>query len=200
MPMETLLDYDTGEIWYRKKKYRINTAYDNILRLQCMYAEEELDTGDKLELALKMLVHNSFKVWILSEQERAELLQKITQKYIQMPQKPENGTKKKIMDFRHDGAYIYASFRQAYGIDIIAERGKLSWHRFLNLLDGLPEKTKLREVMQIRAMEVPQPNGYNQKEIKNILELKSYYALPEECAGGQQGLDMLFSTLEGMAQ
>ncbi len=194
------MDYDSGKMWYRGKKYRINAAYDNILRIQCLYAEEELDAWDKLEQALKMLVQNSIKVWLLTGQERAELLQKITEKYIHIPQRSGNGTQKKIMDFRHDGAYIYASFRQAYGIDLIAERGKLSWHRFIDLLDGLPEKTKLREVMQIRAMEVPQPNGYNQKEIQNILELKSYYALPAESVGGQKGLDMLFSTLERMAR
>ena len=144
MLMETLMDYDTGKMWYRGKKYRINAAYDNILRIQCLYAEEELDAWDKLEQALKMLVRNSLKVWLLTGQERAELLQKITEKYIQIPQRSGNGTQKKIMDFRHDGAYIYASFRQAYGIDLIAERGKLSWHRFINLLDGLPEKTKLQ--------------------------------------------------------
>ena len=53
--------------------------------------------------------------------------------------------------------------------------------------------------MRIRAMDVPEPTKYNQKERQNIMELKAYYALPIKGVGGQKGLDMLFSTLEEMA-
>lgn len=54
--------------------------------------------------------------------------------------------------------------------------------------------------MHIREMEIPQFNGKNQKQIQEIQELKSYYALPVKGGGGQGGLDLLFSTLEGMAK
>ena len=53
--------------------------------------------------------------------------------------------------------------------------------------------------MRIRAMDVPEPNGHNQKEIQNIMELKSYYALPVEGGGGQSGLNALFAALEAEA-
>ena len=86
-----------------------------------------------------------------------------------------------------------------YGIDLIEQRGKLHWKKFLALFQGLSEKTKIREVMKIRSMEIPQLNRHNRKEIQSIMELKSYYALPVQGIGGKQGLDLLFSTLEGMA-
>lgn len=54
--------------------------------------------------------------------------------------------------------------------------------------------------MQIRQMELPRYNGKNAKEIQEINELKSYYALPVQGGGGQSGLDLLFHTLEGMAK
>ena len=49
-------------------------------------------------------------------------------------------------------------------------------------------------------MEVPPFNGKNARQIQEINELKSYYALPVKGGGGQSGLDLLFRTLEGMAK
>lgn len=197
--MGVLLDYSGENVEYKGKTYRTDTSYDTVLLLQRLYDEENLDPGDKINQALKMLTRNRFKVWFLTDMEKAELLKKITQEKINLPPRPKVGKQQKLMDFEADSEYIYASFQQAYGIDLLKERGRLQWKRFCELLDGLPEKTKLREVMRIRAMEIPEPTRYNQKERQNIAELKAYYALPVKGVGGQKGLDMLFSTLEGVA-
>ena len=149
--------------------------------------------------ALKILTRNPFKVWLLSDLEKVELLDQITKEKINLPKRPQIGPQRKLMDFEADSDYIYASFKQAYGMDLIKERGKLGWKNFCKLLDGLPDKTKLKEVMRIRAMDVPEPTKYNQKERQNIMELKAYYALPVKGTKGENGLDMLFSTLERMA-
>ena len=53
--------------------------------------------------------------------------------------------------------------------------------------------------MRIRTMDIPRFTGKNSKQIQEIQELKSYYALPVKGGGGQEGLDALFSTLERMA-
>ena len=92
------------------------------------------------------------------------------------------------------------SFMQDYQIDLIDEQGRLPWKKFLYLFNGLSSDTKIKQVMQIRSMEVPQYNGKNAKQIQQINELKSYYALPVRGGGGQSGLDMLLRTLEGMAK
>lgn len=99
-----------------------------------------------------------------------------------------------------DGDYIYASFMQAYKIDLIEEQGRLPWKKFLYLFNGLPADTKIKQIMRIRQMPVPEYNGKNSKEIQEINEMKSYYTLPVEGGGGQSGLDLLFHTLEGMAK
>ena len=197
--MGALLDYSGNSVNYNGKRYRVNVSYDTVLLVQRMYGEEMLDAGDKICMALKLLVRAPFKVWLLSDLEKAELLGVVMREKIQLPPRPVVGRPQKLMDFEADSDYIYASFKQAYGMDLIKERGRLTWRRFCDLLDGLPEKTKLKEVMRIRAMDVPEPTRYNQKERQNILELKAYYALPVSGSGGQAGLDRLFSTLEGMA-
>ena len=95
--------------------------------------------------------------------------------------------------------YIYASFLQDYGMDLVREQGKLHWKQFVALFQGLTSRTKIKEIMRIRVMDVPESNGHNQKEIQNIMELKSYYALPVEGGGGQSGLNALFAALEAEA-
>ncbi len=106
----------------------------------------------------------------------------------------------RALDFDLDAAYIFASFRQAYGVDLLKERGRLSWNQFLALFDGLPENTKIRQVMDIRTRELPVPTKYNQKEIGALRRLKACYALPG--AGGenyQDGLSKLFNALKSQA-
>lgn len=56
------------------------------------------------------------------------------------------------LDYELDGDLIYAAFLGQYGIDLV-EVEELHWHRFLALLKGLNETTKLREVMSYRCYE-----------------------------------------------
>ena len=113
---------------------------------------------------------------------------------------PSRNSSQRLVDFELDGEYIYASFFQDYGIDLIREQGRLHWKKFIALFQGLSDETKIKQVMRIRAMELPAPTKYNQKEIQNIMEMKSYYALPVIGGGGQEGLARLFSALEGMTR
>lgn len=197
--MSVLTDDSGNYVEYKGRKFRIRASFDVVLLLQRLYQEENLEPVDKINQALKMLTRDPIRVWCLTELEKAELLQKITDEKIKLPPRPKVGKQQKLMDFEADAEYIYASFRQAYGMNLVKEKGRLQWQRFCDLLDGLPEGTKLREVMKIRAMDIPDPTKYNQKERQSIMELKSYYALPVKGGGGQDGLDMLFSALEGVA-
>jgi Bacteriophage Gp15 protein len=66
---------------------------------------------------------------------------------------------------------------QAYHIDLIEEQGKLHWSKFNALLAGLPDGTKLIEVMKIRAWK-PQ-KGDSAKEKQRMRALQEEYALPD---------------------
>lgn len=198
--MGILLDYSKDVVIFKGKRYRVNTAFDTVLLVYKLYEEEILDASDKINQSLKMLTRNPFKIWLLPDEDKVGLLDQIMNERIKLPKRPQIGPPRKLMDFEADSDYIYASFKQAYGMDLVEERGKLQWKNFCKLLDGLPDKTKLKEVMRIRAMDVPEPTKYNQKERQNIMELKTYYALPVRGTKGGNGLDMLFSTLERMAR
>ena len=184
-----------------KGNIRVNPAFDTVLEIQKLYREDELSDLEKVDQALRMLVVNNWNLSLFSVYEKYELLKEITKMNIET--KKRSSTKKNlvpILDFEDDGDYIYASFMHDYHIDLIDMQGKLPWKKFLYLFNGLSDKTKIKQVMKIRDMEMPEHNGKNMKYIQQLQELKSYDALPVRGGGGQSGLDMLFATLESMAK
>ena len=56
------------------------------------------------------------------------------------------------INYELDADLIYAAFLGQYGIDL-CDVEELHWHKFLALLGGLNESTKLREVMGYRCYE-----------------------------------------------
>lgn len=81
-------------------------------------------------------------------------------------------------DIRYDGDYIYASFLQAYGIDLFDVQGVLHWKKFNALLSGLPEGTKFMEVIKIRKWKPQKGDSAEYKE--EMRRLQKDYALPYE--------------------
>lgn len=81
-------------------------------------------------------------------------------------------------DIRFDGDYIYASFLQAYGIDLFDVQGKLHWKKFNALLSGLPEGTKFMEVVKIRKWKAQKGDSAEYKE--EMRRLQKDYALPND--------------------
>ena len=54
-----------------------------------------------------------------------------------------------VLFYEYDGDYIYSAFLQAYGIDLIDT--DMHWHKFLALMNGLPDSTRLSSIMGYRA-------------------------------------------------
>jgi hypothetical protein len=152
---------------------------------------------------LEMFVKDYRKIRRLDICEKSEILKSIFDEFINIKVRPAKDTTK-VIDFNQDAMYIYASFRQAYGIDLQAELGRLDWREFIALLRGLPQDTKISEVMSIRSRKMPKPTKYNVEEIRALQEAKAYYAL-EVCADEgetnfQKGLDKLTVSLERWAK
>lgn len=72
-----------------------------------------------------------------------------------------------VLFYDIDGDYIYAAFMQAYHIDLIST--DMHWHKFLALMNGLPDSTRLSAIMGYRA--------YTGEKIKN--EAQMYRALKD---------------------
>lgn len=199
--MGYLTDIVDNRIYTQKCKIVVNPAFDIVLEIQKLYKEPDLNEFEKMEQALYMLVKNNWNLKLFSLPEKMALLSEICKRFIAIKKRPQmKSSTVPILDFEEDGDYIYASFMQDYHIDLIDEQGKLPWKKFLYLFNGLSAETKIKQVMRIRDMELPEFDGKNNKYRQEIMELKSYYALPVKGGGGQNGLDLLFATLEGMAR
>src|SRR5690606_20295394 len=71
---------------------------------------------------------------------------------------------------------LYASFIYDYGIDLLEQQGRLHWEKVKALLAGLSDESMFKRVVGIRRLEVPPPTKYNQKERRQIIELKRAFS------------------------
>lgn len=87
--------------------------------------------------------------------------------------KGSSGSNERAYDLVLDGDYIVASFWQAYGIDLTSI-DYLHWHTFKALLIGLPDDTKLAQIMGYRLW-----HKENKKHDAKMDEMKNAWSLPK---------------------
>jgi len=191
-----------SSFYFKKRLIKLDLSFDVVLRFFDLQKDENFNFLDKLELSLQILVQDYSKVKNFSQEDKVALIQQIYEDFIEIKSKPSDDNTK-IMDFSQDSSYIYSSFMQAYGIDLIEQQNKLDWRKFISLFQGLSEDTKMREVMSIRARKYPTPTKYNSEEISQLRKAKAYYALEiSEAEAGEQfqkALDRLADSLEQRA-
>lgn len=196
----------TDELVLGDKVYSLNISFDNIIRLFEMWCDEDVPEYVKPFFALKMLTGEGFSSY--SVEDAMDIFKQVFEEHIQLKSPKDvsveydlagNVMKKEpsvqrneapVYDISLDGDYIYASFMQAYGIDLLEERGKLHWKKFNALLSGLPEGTKFVEVIKIRKYKPHK--GDSQAYIDEMMKLKKEYDLPgsEEYEDEEDDYDM----------
>ena len=72
--MHFLTDDVDDVVYLGRCKFRVNPAFDIILKIQRLFREEKLDDELKTEQALKMLVKSRFKLKLLTFKEKQDLL------------------------------------------------------------------------------------------------------------------------------
>ncbi len=178
---------------YRGRRYRINLQFDNVLRIFALQKEKTLSRIDKLELTAEFLLG---KVK-LGMQDKANIIEQVFRTEIQA--RGKTGSNKKSFDFTQDAEYIYASFWQAYGIDL--HTATLHWEQFMALFEGLPQDTAIKEIINIRLKPIPQATKHNGEEIKALMDAKAVYALTydqdEAKQSFQQDIDRLAAMVKG---
>jgi len=182
-------------VTHEGRTYKINPSFDCVLETFSVFRREDLTEPEKADYALFILVKGRHPV-------SGDLLNAVFDTLIEKPEGQSDAPKS--FDFDQDAPYIYAGFKQAYGIDLYEERGKLHWWKFMSLFAGLPENTRIREIMSIRARKIPAATKHNGEEIKQLMELKAHYALKlsEEEREGQfkKGLQKIAGAIFGMAK
>lgn len=184
----------TDKLVIDDEEYALDLSFDNILRLFEMWRDEDVPEFVKPHFGIRILTGETLEDFTVEEM--SEVFNEVFEKHISLstvednhveydlagnPMKTtaSNGKQEQApYDIRYDGDYIYASFLQAYGIDLFDVQGKLHWKKFNALLSGLPEGTKFMEVIKIRKWKPQKGDSAEYKE--EMRRLQKDYALPYE--------------------
>lgn len=187
-----LVDELVLEIEGEEQIFPLLLSFDRVLKFFEMWGDKEIPEIMRPLLALKILTGVSFEN--LTVDEAMEIVRAIFEEHIQnrkvddeveydlagnvIKTTSSEEPHKRLYNLKYDGDYVFASFMQAYRIDLIEEIGRLHWKKFNALLVGLPEGTKFVEVLKIRSYE-PQ-KGDSSEYIEKMRELQREFRLPNE--------------------
>lgn len=184
----------TDKLVIDDEEFPLNLSFDNVLRLFEMWRDEDVPEFVKPHFGIRILTGENLEDFTVEEM--SEVFNEVFEEHISLstvednhveydlagnPMKTtaSNGKQEQApYDIRYDGDYIYASFLQAYGIDLFDVQGKLHWKKFNALLSGLPEGTKFMEVIKIRKWKPQKGDSAEYKE--EMRRLQKDYALPYE--------------------
>lgn len=167
---------------YNEEEIEIDLSFDNILDIFDVLKMIELSEYHRAELCLTLL----FGEDIIEDGDIINVWNEVFELYLDstkeemikydlagnpMPTKKEEP----LIDLSQDAEFLYASFVQAYGINLIKEQGKLHWYEFKALLNGLPEDTIIKQIIHIRSYE---PGEHDSGEYKKQMkDLQDFYRL-----------------------
>ncbi|HFX4105156.1 TPA: bacteriophage Gp15 family protein [Streptococcus pyogenes] len=173
---------------FRGETYPINLSFNCVLDVFDVIDDNFLNEAEKCFLCLDILLDRTYlpftyavDLWVyiktnFIDAERSEKPQ-LDIKGNPMPVVKEKEDNKKVIDFRLDAEFIYASFMQAYQINLLKEQNKLSWIEFKALLNALPEDTIMQRIIAIRQWK---DDGKGDKEYRdNMRKLKAKYSLDD---------------------
>lgn len=171
---------------YNGKEYSIDLAFDKVLDVFDYLEDKTLLEYEKAEVVLYLLLGENIK-----GAEAIELWNYVYENFIKIEDKKpiktdikgnplpvQDDDSVKVIDIEKDAEYIFASFKQAYNMNLFQEQGKLHWHEFKALLNGLPSDTIMQRIIQIRLWK---PSKHDSAEYKkNMEELQAIYALEDD--------------------
>ena len=185
------------------RRYRLRPSFDRVIEA---FEVLSSDWSEARKVA--------YLSWLLVRKKPKNPVQAVNAALMALLQTDEGQDAVKTFDFSQDAGEIYASFMQAYGIDLMRVRDNrpfwMVWHKplhwcaFMELLKGLPGNTPFKELVEIRTMPVPKPTKYNQEARAKLLKAKAQNKLKltekERDAQYQRALAKLAEALLGMAR
>lgn len=188
------------------QKYPLNMAYNNVLSWYALINRDDLNDEQKARQTLKMFTGLNVASIEVAAAFFHDLADYLAQEPYNHGEQPTGTTHDlagteyeapKLYDYEQDSEAIFASFWQAYGIDLIEQRDKLHWDKFKALLSGLPSNSYFKTILDVRQRDTA---GLEGKELNELLEAKAAVALDGQetkTKNNAAKLDDAFSALAG---
>ena len=183
--------------------FELDMTFSNVLRWYEVFEDDEEEDPFKVNLTLSLLttltvdevlelqdnnqvLHESLFIELVKYVLKLDEIEPLSLESETTHQEPME----KYYDLVEDSDYIYASFLQDYGIDLLEVFDEMHWFKFMALLGSLSDKTTFKNVIEIRQMEIPK--DATAKERMAILESKQSVALKSnQEAMAFQAMDLL---------
>lgn len=184
-------------IYVDNRKIKIKPYFKNVLICLEVEDDEIFTDVEKIEICAKILIASK----VSSLQEKAKILNEVFKSL------SENNEQQQIksFDFKQDADYIYSAFMQTYNIDLLSKKyNKMHWNEFVALFSGLPENTRIMQIIDIRMKPLPKPTKYNAEQRSELMRLKALYRVKTSKKDSDKqladGLRKIAEALEGMAK
>lgn len=149
--------------------HRINTDFRQGLRFFAAMADKTLSDQERGTIVVRLFFPETIP-------DSAEEAWRFIEHFISGGDEKRGASGPKLFDFNADAGRLYASFLQAYGIDL--RKTEMHWWLFLELFRGLPEDTILMKVIETRGKVAPK---YADAEYKsNLRKAKRAVAIDRE--------------------
>lgn len=188
----------TDELVLDEDVYPMNISFNKVLKVIELINDDDIEELYKPYLAIQIFTDVDFTQALTPEQATA-IFKMIFEEHIRVipakdtapvldlagnpikskiRSKSQSESTERLFSLKYDAEYIYSSFLQAYGIDLVDAQNSLHWKKFNALLNGLPSDTKFAEVLKIRSYKPQKGDSKQYKE--SMRKLKKEYALPKD--------------------
>lgn len=169
-PLPTAFEYDDTV-------YEMHTDFREWIKFEMLMTDEDIPQELKGGLLLQLIFPvvppapdvGSFLIWFYSCGKKAAKVRHNGKAV------PAHNTNAAIYSYEYDDGYIYAAFKELYGIDLNTIE-YLHWWKFRALFKALHD-CKLTEIMGYRAAKID--SKLPEKQKARLTELKHIYALPK---------------------
>lgn len=162
------------ELIYNNKKIKLTLWFNRVLKAFELLEDEDYEDYEKVEILFKMFCKTTSNFNI---QDKEKIIKIIFDNYITQDKKKRQEKQELVLSFKYDANYVYASFMHQYKIDLEEQIDCLRWEKFITLFQGLHKDTIIKQIMNIRSMEIPKPDKHNAKQRAEIIKLKNENSL-----------------------
>lgn len=164
-----------------EKEYPIQTDFRSVLKYESRMKPDAADI-EIIRAVDEMYNHNDEIITVHNFPEAVKSLNWFVSCGERSRKKISNATlginRNKPFDFNVDGALIYSSFIQSYGIDLY-DMKYLHWWKFNALLADVSKDCQFSRIMEYRTMDLKNKN-ISKEQKKLYSALQNYYKISEK--------------------